>query len=453
VKRLQILSATFLTAAVACAPRVELAPGLERLRPLTPTQAGQRQLAELDVSADGRLDETDARFFDQLAAAARTELEARGESLEVLAGLYHGLEGDTPAAFSLLEAADGVLALADVDTAKVRELAIEAQWLAMQTRTAALLAPTPLDGRPFSGVLISEIPGYNADAMDPAAVCEMIDAIDVTAHATAGLPVVAVMDLDSTVWAGNVMDPFLAALVKLEIIQEDANPKLREYLKTLKETDAAAIDAAPVGENARLLLDRWTKPEIPKDLRPSAKDMFYNIVSLMRGMTVAQAEAAARALYTEGAEPYPPWLQRAYADNDGCTMRRIIDMMQARNIDIYLLSATLDVLAWEGGRALGVPRDKVVGSLLEIQDGKYTGEVRDSAYYTKGDIVRQWLPAPPLLVFGDSPSSDFSMLLEAAGVSFMINPRPKLTARDEAEAGSRFVAIWFDGTEDELPAE
>jgi hypothetical protein len=44
------------------------------------------------------------------------------------------------------------------------------------------------------------------------------------------------------------------------------------------------------------------------------------------------------------------------------------------------------------------------------------------------------------------------MLLEAAGASFMVTPRPELTARDEAEAGSRFVALWFDGTEAELPA-
>jgi phosphoserine phosphatase len=431
---------------------VELASGLDRLRHLTPKQAGHRQLADLDVSADGRLDAVDAEFFARLATAARAELSARGESLAVQGGLYHGIEDDAPAVFETLRAGAGHLDLAAADTAKVRELAIEARWLAEQVRVAALAGAAPLDSRPFGGVLLAQVPRYDANAMEPAAVCRMIDEIDVDAFSRAGLPVAALLDLDSTVWQGNVMDPFLAALAQSGYLQEDANPALRDYLTTLAGTDPSAINAAPVHANAQLLLERWTQPEVPDELRPSAKDMFYNIVRLMRGMTEEQATEVARAVFDTGASPFRPWLQRAFADNDGCHMRAIIDKMQARGIQVYLLSATLDVLAYASGRALGVPRERVVGSILEVRDGRYTGEVRDSAYYTKGAIARQWLPVPPLLVFGDSPHSDFSMLLEAAGASFMVNPRPELTARDEAEAGSRFVALWFDGTEAELPA-
>ena len=120
---------------------------------------------------------------------------------------------------------------------------------------------------------------------------------------------------------------------------------------------------------------------------------------------------------------------------------------------MYLLSATLDVLAWEAGKQFKVPRERVLGSLLEVKDGRYTGRVKDSAYYTKGAIVRQWMSAPPMIVFGDSPSSDFSMMLEAAGVSFMVNPRPKFLVLDEADANSRFVAVWFDSVEATLESK
>jgi phosphoserine phosphatase len=246
------------------------------------------------------------------------------------------------------------------------------------------------------------------------------------------------------------MDPFLAILVDKGNLSEDANPPLRAYLKTLEGVDAEAIDIAPVVDNARLLLERWTNPEIPRNLRPSAKDMFYNIVAMMRGMTIAQAEAAAREVYSHGVGRYPPWRTRSFADKDGCSMRMLIARMKERGIEVYLLSATLDVLAREGGRVLGIPPERVLGSLLEVRDGKYTGQVRDSTYNAKGAIVRQWLSAPPLVAFGDSPNSDFPMLLEVAGASFMVNPRPEFLERDKNESGSRFVALWFDGTEQEL---
>ena len=84
---------------------------------------------------------------------------------------------------------------------------------------------------------------------------------------------------------------------------------------------------------------------------------------------------------------------------------------------------------------------------LELEDGRYTGEVKESTYYTKAAIVRQWLPAPPFLSFGDSPSSDFRMLLETSGVAFMVNPRPQLLERDVKEARSAMVSLTFDSTE------
>ncbi|MBI3179409.1 MAG: haloacid dehalogenase-like hydrolase, partial [Deltaproteobacteria bacterium] len=211
--------------------------------------------------------------------------------------------------------------------------------------------------------------------------------------------------------------------------------------------DAAQVEGNDVVANARLLLERSTDAKLPAEHKISTKDAFYNIVSLLAGMRVEDAEVAARRVYEQGSALYPPWRTHLFADRDGCSMRRIIETLKRRGMRVYLLSAGLDVLSWAAADALDVPRAQALGSLLAVKDGVYTGEVRDSTYTSKGPVIRQWLAAPPILVFGDSPQSDFDMMLEAAAAAFMVNPRPAFQERDDQEAGGRFVAVTFDGTE------
>jgi len=442
-------SVTALLFVVGCVRTVPLREGLQRLRGVDPAQSSQRKLVELDVSGDGVLDSADAAFFAALAGHAVIELNKRHESIEPLHGLYQGpQEGSV---FELLAAGETV-DLTGLETSRLREIAIEARWMGMQVRMAEL-QPGILDDRLFGGVLLSTIPSYNPDTMAGTAACTGVDEIDLDAIRKAGITPTAVMDLDSTVWDGNVMDPFLAGLAESDGLTEQGNTELRIYLKTLPEVDAAAVDAASVKENAALLLQRWTSPDVPEELRPSAKDMFYNIVTMMNGMTVTDAQKVARQVYEKGAGPFGPWKLRTFANKGGCGMRDIIARMEDRGIEVYLLSATLDVLAVEGAKGYSIPEARALGSVLEVVDGKYTGKVKDSAYYAKGAITRQWLPAPPLVAFGDSPSSDFTMLQESAGLGFLVNPREKLLAQDQNDAGGRLVALPFDGTEADIGGE
>jgi phosphoserine phosphatase len=245
------------------------------------------------------------------------------------------------------------------------------------------------------------------------------------------------------------MDVFLERLVQDKVPRSEGNPELQKFLKTLGGVDAAAIDKASVVENASLLLERWSNHDLPKSHRAGAKDTFMNIVAMLKGTTVEAAAAAAKRSYTEGSTNFPPWTKRIFADRSGCGMRKVVQVLQKMGVDVYVLSATLDPLAVEGAKMLGVPEDHALGSVLEVADGKYTGKVAASTYYTKGAITRQWLPAPPLFVFGDSPRSDFSMLMEAVGPAFMINARDSFIERDDKEAGSRFVRVGFEATEEE----
>ncbi|MEK7706226.1 MAG: haloacid dehalogenase-like hydrolase [Myxococcota bacterium] len=417
-----------------------------RMRALLISMGGERRLADFDLTADGLIGPEDWSTFDELAVAARTELTRRGRSTSVLKGLYHGSDDAAAQIFrSVRESADD-FGVAGMSTETLWQVAIESRWLGLQARAASLAPQTPR-GNTFGGLLASEVPGYNPDRMSPTELCRAVDAIDTAPLRSVGLQATAVTDLDSTVWRGNVMDVFLAVLVEQQLPHPDANAELIGYLKGLADVDAAQVESNTVVDNARLLLERWRNESLPAASRPTAKDTFYQIAQLMRGMTPQEARAAARVAFEKGALDYPAWSTQVFDDADGCGMRQLIAHMEAHGVEMYLLSATPDVLAWEAARVLGIPEGRAIGSLLEVVDGRYTGRVFDSTYYTKGTIVRQWLPAPPLLAFGDSVTSDFSMLAEAVGVGFMINPHEAFLARDAKEAGSRLVAVSYGSVE------
>jgi len=301
------------------------------------------------------------------------------------------------------------------------------------------------------GMLAESLPHYTLDEMKPKTLCEALPALDLRAYVQAGLPPTAIFDLDSTIWEGNGIDVFLAALIAKRLLPRENNPGLRTFLKTVKGVNAKAVDSNSVLENAQILYARSVlHTTFPQDERISTKDAFYSIVGLMRGVRVEDAALAARLAVEDGAGELPPWKHRLFADRDGCSMAKIIETLKARGVGVYILSATPDVLVAEAGRLLGLPEEHLLGSVLEVEKGVYTGDVRDNTYAVKDAIARQWLGAPPVLAFGDSPTSDFSMLLEATGAGFMVNPRPAFLARDREEAQARLVELTFSGTQGEV---
>ena len=99
---------------------------------------------------------------------------------------------------------------------------------------------------------------------------------------------------------------------------------------------------------------------------------------------------------------------------------------------------------------LGIGQEYRLGSILEVADGRYTGQV-ESTYMLKGPIVRDWLKAPAYLAFGDSATSDIPFMLDAAGPAFMINPGERFKKKDQDKAKGRLVEVRYSGVEGDQP--
>jgi phosphoserine phosphatase len=437
----------------ACAASIDWSKRLPAMRALGADDAVRRTLADLDATQDGSVDGEDGVVFQTLASLAQAELARRGKESDISTGLYNGPKEGAPAPLDAARIVGQDLDLKGLDDVQLKAVAIEAHWRGLQARMASLAGPVAAGQEPFGGVLVRLFPGYNADKVEPKILCESFGTLDVKPLVTAGLDPEAVFDFDSTVVDGNIMDPFLAVLIERKLIRDEANPKIQEYLVKLEGVDGELVQKNGAVDNAAMLLARWADTKLAPAARPNAKDMFYLIVAMMRGMTLAEGASAAEAAYTKGGGIYPPYERMVYADQSGCGMRRVIALLKERGVQPYLLSATFDVLATESAKQVGIPREQALGSILAVKDGRYTGEVADSTYYAKGAITRQWLKAPPLFAFGDSVRSDFTMVAEAAAVGFMIHSRPDFVARDDKETGGRLVGVDYNATEAALAGE
>jgi phosphoserine phosphatase len=432
--------------AVAFAACVRPSPDELTARLHAVSDAG-RTLAQLDVSGDGKVASDDAEALARLAAAAAE----KAGPLDVGTGFHLGVPAnEAPVWQRLRVAADGP-DLSTLTPARARELAIEARWMSLQARLVAASGGA-ISADAVGGFLRQKLPGYDPSTMNPAAVCAAMSSVKdlVRLYERAGLPPVAIFDVDSTIWAGNGTDVFLATIIERKLPRPEANLALQQFLGTVAGVDAKQVLANDVLANARILFDRSIDLGLPEAERVSSKDSFYNIVQLLRGVSIEDGRAAARQAIEIGAGPYPAWKSRVFADGDGCGMADVLARLANEGVAVYLLSATPEVLVQEAGRLFGIPAERALGSTLEVEAGRYTGRVRENTYYSKGPLTRQWLPAPPIVAFGDSPTSDFAMLLEATAAGFMVNPRPPFLERDTKEAGARLVQLEFDGTLAEL---
>jgi phosphoserine phosphatase len=447
--------------ATASAPAVSAAVPPMGGWKLTGPAGGNRPLAELDVTGDGRIDVADCNAFEALAAKARAQLDAAHIDPGAAAGYYQGPLKGQASVFSLIGPDYDV---ASVPPARLRELYIETRWLAEQARLAAAAladeAPTAgavgssvtaspggvLPAGVVGGLLAGAIPGYDAGEMPAAAVCKAAAGIDTGAYKRAGLKPTAVFDVDSTLWEGNGTDVFLAALIALKLPLPGANAGIKAFLKAYPGVDAAQVERNDVIANASLLYQNSADASIPEAERIPAKDSFYAAVGLLAGLTAEQGRGAARFAIEQGTGTLPPWKTRVLASHDGCSMMTIVQRLLNAGVDVYFLSATPDVMVEEAGVLFGIAPGHALGSQLELRDGRFTGKVRDNSYDVKGFITRQWLAAPPVVAFGDSATSDFPMLLEATGAGFMVNARSSFVRRDVEEAGARLVILRLDTT-------
>jgi phosphoserine phosphatase len=405
------------------------------------------RLPMLDADADGRLSVQDARWFawineqaDKAIAASRLEGTFAPEA-------YAGRSKSEEHVLAALEWSNGRPSLPKEDAQRLHELSVESKWLAGQSLLASLKteSATDLDGDFFS-TLRHSLSGYNEQEMSPQDVCTALDQFDTEPFIRASVPLTAILDLDSTVWWGNISDGFLDLMLERRTFLEGSSTKLKTVLGKLEDVSEAQIALQDVHTNVRLLLDRSTNRSLPKPQRISPADTFYTIVSLLEGLKVEDVRQVAHDAYTTGSANYGPWLNRIYSDESQCTPKILIEKLHQKGFEVYLLSAAIDFLAQVGAHYLGVPVNRVMGSRLGVIDGRYTGKVTQSTYYTKRAIVRAWLPAPPLFVVGDSARSDFPMLLEAAVAGFCINTSSSLAKRDKHEAGGLLVDVFYKGS-------
>ncbi|HSI04933.1 MAG: HAD family hydrolase [Myxococcota bacterium] len=413
-------------------PTLDTAAFDTALKALIEKPSAQRTIADFDVTHDQRVDANDLSAVDGLVARAKVTAETRGIDASTAAGIYEGgtfiLERDA----SLPKSAD---------TAAARAFVIEAQWLADQARFAAVV-----DWEPDAlvvGSLARHIPGYNGESMSPPTLCLAIDTLDLLSFKRAGLPAVAVTDLDFTLWQGDISNVFLAVLADKKLAKPEANAAVIELLVTISGIDAKKVREASVHDNLRTVYERATDTTLPKEQRVSIKDAFFLTSKVIAGLEVSVIEEAAQVVLTKGAPGAPSIMSRFHADASGCGTLAVLGKLKTRGIEVYFLSATLDVLAKAAARAVGIPEDHAIGSALEVVDGRYTGQVVTSLYEIKGPVLRQWVRVPPLMVFGDSPVSDLPMMIEAVGTGFMVNPRQELLDKDKEVAQGRLVQVNF----------
>lgn len=402
-------------------------------------------LADLDVDNNGEVNENDERIFGELEKAAQKLLTPKGLELPVAPNdFYSGPPSRGMVQEFLRPGFWGFSIEPSTRPETLIELVIESRWLRLKTLLAKEASPELPLTTPVFALFRSGLPNFDPDQMSPQAVCAGLSNFDFGPYDRANIKPTAVFDLDGTIWDGNVMDPFLARLIEGRYLSSQANNRLRDVLKTLPDVATDKVDAADVFENARLLLALWTSPKVAEKSRPSAKDVFQITVELMAGLPLDKAQSIAHDVFNTASQGFEPYSEYFFDDEThACPAPRLIEILQKRGVDVYLLSATPDLLAMEAAKILKVPLDHVLGSVLETQNGHYTGRVLASTYSIKGAIARQWLKAPPVFSFGDSPDSDFSMFQETMGVAFMLNPRPAMQARDKNEAFGKIVALWY----------
>ena len=418
---------------------------IPRLQTLRGQEAGIRTLEHLDVNGDQKLNTEDIEVFSHLYRAAQEEADKRSLNCTASGKLYEGPKDGTPA-FQRIKLGSKGYDFSGFDDNALRELTIESRWLSLQARQAigGSLTPSP---QSFGGSLAARLNVPQSDDITPTQFCAALEKFD--PHSIVGSKYIptAVFDLDSTIWLGNVTDRFLAKLVEMKMPDASSNPALIAFLKTQPNIDPKEIEANTAVQNAQIILERATDKTLSKDQRVSPKDVFFNIIAMLKGLEVTKVRNVAQEVYETGLKNNPAWRHRVFSDESGCGMRQVVRMLQAKGVQAYVLSATLDILALEGARMLGIPEGLVQGSRLATKDGVYTGKLAEGTYYIKGAVVRQWLATPPLLVFGDSASSDFSMLQEASVAGIMVNPSSRMLQRDAKEVDGRLLGVVFGSTE------
>ena len=128
-----------------------------------------------------------------------------------------------------------------------------------------------------------------------------------------------------------------------------------KFLSTVGGVDAKQVERNSVHDNVRLIYERAMSTTLPKEQRVSIKDAFFLTVQVLEGLDVATVEDAATTAVMKGSMGQPGIIDRFHTDASGCGTKALISKMKQRGMEIYFLSATLDVLARAAAKAVDLP--------------------------------------------------------------------------------------------------
>lgn len=225
-----------------------------------------------------------------------------------------------------------------------------------------------------------------------------------------GIVRAAVFDADGTLWRGDIGDAGFAAAVSAGLV-EDAT--VAGPLRVWGARWGLVLDGDNRAALARII-DAASTRELEATERKNGwvegtwrQELYGMQAWIYAGHTITEIEAFGGALFDRG-----------FADGIFDDMRRLVDALTQRGVDVWIASASTTALVVPGAARLGIDRSRVLGMEPHVDDrGLIHASLKRSTYGNgKALAVREALGGRPLMAFGDSVLSTDRELLALAHV-------------------------------------
>jgi phosphoserine phosphatase len=146
----------------------------------------------------------------------------------------------------------------------------------------------------------------------------------------------------------------------------------------------------------------------------SEDDMCAEMVTLHKGLSESLVQSAANQFFDQAILPgiFPE-------------MRRLVSKLQEQGSQVWAVSSTNEWMIRAGMRHFGIPQDKILAAMVQVDDGIITDRVvRVPSGDGKPKALQSVADQPPDAAFGNS-KWDIAML-QIARHAFAVNPNPDL---------------------------
>lgn len=325
------------------------------------------------------------------------------------------------------------------------ELGIKSKLSQDRRRAAGVLGG---DSREIFATLNLDIPVGDDNKVRSHDLIAAMEKLDVRDLRAAGIAPVAVFDFDKTLMADDVFVEFTELAAAQAAFSEEGNPGVVDLLVDLGigGMTREQLAARSVNDNVTFAIELAAARHngAPADQSISNSELFFIVAAAMKGMLKSRAVELARELYEVGAPGRAPYKTHVFDPSSGPddSAADLVDILQLRGVECYIVTAGMTFLAREGARYLGIPASNVCGGDVETKDGRFTGRIVDVHQIGKQVLVRKNIGTPPLFAFGDTASTDGPMLEMALAPGFMVDPRQKFLDMVRRE-GLDFITLTY----------